>query len=139
MIVRFRIDDQPVPKGRPRFDPETGHASTPERTAEYEVAVGWAYRAAAAGAYFKRGEPVAMIILVWEGPNAGDLDNHEKAISDALNTIAYEDDVQIEAKSSRVFRGAHGQRPHAEVLICDLADYWHLDPIPGIDSDGAPA
>lgn len=134
MIVRFRIDDQPVPKARPRLG-ASGHVYTPDATAEYETAVGWAYKGAAGGHRFAG--PVAMMFLIWEGPNAGDLDNHEKAISDGLNTVAYEDDVQIEVKSSRIFR-KHGQRPHAEVVICDLEDFWRLAPEPGIDSPEVP-
>ena len=39
----FIIPGEPQGKGRPRFDPRSGHAYTPERTRSYEELVKYSY------------------------------------------------------------------------------------------------
>jgi len=108
--VSFSVGIKAVPKGRPRFS-KGGHAYTPERTREFEEkirAVGQA-KLTNPVAY-----PVMVTVLIQEvlpesrggieqilaeleliSPLVGDLDNKVKAITDALNGIAYYDDSQI--------------------------------------------
>ena len=80
-----------VPKERPRV--VNGHAYTPSRTRVYEKAVrilaGAQWREPLAG-------PVEVEVCVWMPDyRRRDLDNCVKAITDALNGIAYADDSQI--------------------------------------------
>lgn len=114
--ITFRAGLRAVPKGRPRFS--KGHAYTPAATREFEkqirelavkamgdrlpyscpvhvhlhlvetVPVSW-------GAVEK--EAALLNYLV---PLRGDLDNREKAVTDALNGVVYHDDVQIGRKTS---------------------------------------
>lgn len=99
-----------VPKGRPRFSGK-GHTYTPETTRAFETAV----RALAVAKGWKPYScPVAVTIVIEIAipvsynaqkrelaklglitPPRGDLDNRIKAITDALNGVAYYDDVQI--------------------------------------------
>tara|TARA_R110000822_G_scaffold12174_16_gene44201 strand:- start:2967 stop:3440 length:474 start_codon:yes stop_codon:yes gene_type:complete len=100
-----------ISKERPRVG-KAGHVYTPQRTRDYEEAVallGTENRAGSTAAC-----PVALSVTIrhtipasWKPekkaaaqaghiyPTRGDLDNKVKAISDALNGIAYVDDVQI--------------------------------------------
>lgn len=57
----------------------------------------------------------------------GDLDNHEKAIKDALNTIAYTDDRLVMAKASRKM---YRSTPGLEICIRPLkiADLTRMSP-----------
>lgn len=128
MIARFRVDVRPVPKERARVLQRGAKriAITPDNTAAYANEVIVAYRQASGGWYEDR--PVALLVTIYEGPWAGDFDNHAKAVSDALNHVAWEDDKQVLLAVQRVFRAGHGQQPHAEVLVCDLEEFWTLAP-----------
>lgn len=99
-----------VPKGRPRFSGK-GHTYTPEATREFEgviralaqskkwkayscpVTVTIVIQVATPTSYDPVKTVMAMLGLIT--PPRGDLDNRVKAITDALNGIAYYDDVQI--------------------------------------------
>ena len=102
----------PVPKGRPRFDPRTSRAYTPEATRSFEQMLAWAARAAMRGRAPLQG---ALEVTVWvrlpvpesasktfrekallglELPaKRPDADNFGKTI-DALNGVAWKDDGQ---------------------------------------------
>lgn len=54
---------------------------------------------------FTRYEPYTL--------NAGDWDNHAKAIGDALNQICYDDDRQIVEGHIYLFKG----EPHVDILL----------------------
>ena len=54
---------------------------------------------------FTRYEPFSL--------NAGDWDNHAKAIGDALNLICYQDDRQIVEGHIYLFKG----EPHVEIVL----------------------
>lgn len=113
MIIRAEA----VAKGRPRVT-KSGHTFTPERTKEWEERVAWEYRKAIAegrAESFGASEPVrAFLGFFYQVPKSystkrrkacqdgseaftkhPDLDNLAKAILDALNGIAYEDDRQV--------------------------------------------
>lgn len=117
--VGFTIPGVPVAKGRPRFRTVAGHAQTytPKKTVNFETEA----RLIAMGAMVRLGNlhpcrssvQMSMVVFVpvpasWsKGKRAQalagllhptskpDLDNYEKAVTDALNGVVYEDDSQI--------------------------------------------
>ena len=114
--VRFFVPGQPVGKGRPRIGRAGPHARmfTPEKTVSYEAIVRHAGHVAMRGAAPLLGAVSARLAIVLQIPaswsakkqakaQAGlilpktkpDIDNVEKAIFDALNGVAWRDDVQI--------------------------------------------
>lgn len=113
MEVRtFTIPGKPVGKGRPRFS--CNGTYTPEKTANYETLVKWAY-AEAYPVQRPFEDPVELVITAYYAipkswpkkkqqlAQAGELrpmvkpdaDNIVKIISDALNGLAYKDDAQV--------------------------------------------
>lgn len=112
--VIFEVLGQPCGKGRPKFSRRGNFvkAYTPEKTANYETLVRFTYQQAG-GTLFE--VPVKMTIhAFYKIPKSAskkkseqmqngsilpvvkpDIDNVIKAIADALNGIAYNDDTQI--------------------------------------------
>lgn len=112
--VHFIIPGKPIGKGRPRFT-RTGHCWTPDKTVAYERDIKMAYWSTYG--HRKYGEDKALaveIILYYPRPKRmtkvkrllaqkgvlrptvkPDVDNVIKAILDALNGVAFEDDRQI--------------------------------------------
>ena len=138
--VEFAVPGAPVPKGRPRFvatvgtdGKASGRAYTPSLTRTYEESVRAAARAAM-GRLNATSDAVMLSMVAfipipasWSRPKkaramAGlllpvgrpDLDNYEKAITDALNGICYEDDSQIcdVVKSKR-----YSDRPRVHIAV----------------------
>lgn len=111
MTMKFVIPGTPVGKGRPRFT-RNGHTYTPEKTRAYEALVQRCWREQCGGICF-HGTPIeATVYACFPIPQslskkkraelAGephtkkpDLDNVLKAVFDALNGFAYEDDALI--------------------------------------------
>ena len=95
-MIRLTIPGRPVPKGRPRLGMRGRRAYiyTPERTREYEEAVGLCARAAVQGAALEC--PVAVAIdLYLHGKRRIDVDNCAKSILDGMNGVVYLDDNQV--------------------------------------------
>lgn len=113
MAIAFSVPGDPVPQPRPRVSTRGGFARAyvPATHAVhgYRQAVAAAARAAGAGVH---GEPVEVVIdLVFGRPKSHlrknglakdapvtprpDLDNCAKAVLDALNGVAWEDDAQV--------------------------------------------
>lgn len=103
---------EPVPKGRPRFT-RTGHAYTPKATQDYEKMIANYYLSQTKDFYDsaikiklvfnmpipkstsnKKRELMAVGVIKCTKHN-GDVDNLAKAVLDALNTVAFEDDCLI--------------------------------------------
>ena len=100
------IKTVPIPKGRPRF--YGGHAVTPEKTRKYEklirdswthgiidsehIYVDMLFKMPIPQSYSKK-KQAALV----DAPHAKkpDLDNLVKAVLDALNGVAFEDDSRI--------------------------------------------
>lgn len=135
MKVSFIIPSEPVGKGRPRFA-ANGRTYTPEKTANYETLVKWAFQAVehktvwhdaplrlTVDAYFK--QPQSASRLKHEAMNRGeirptkkpDADNILKIIADALNGIAYHDDAQIVETVVRKWYAPLWAQPQVEVTI----------------------
>lgn len=107
--IFFPID--PVSKGRPRFT-RTGHAYTPKKTADFEKSIAKFYTEQN-GEFFvgaievklifqmpiPKGFPKRALKQIEEGTlkhtKKPDCDNMGKAVLDALNGVAFEDDSHI--------------------------------------------
>lgn len=61
-------------------------------------------------------EPVAAIIDVWAYKNRN-LDNCVKVLLDALNGVAFIDDIQVETLWVRRMKRPDREKPHVEVTI----------------------
>lgn len=133
------VEGEPKGKGRPRFT-RTGHAYTPARTRDYEELIAARARQAMDGRQpIPKGVPVRMTILavfgvpvswpkkrrtaalqgVMHHTHKPDLDNVQKAVCDALNGIAYEDDSQIvKVNVEKVY----GSEPMVRVFLEEATD-----------------
>jgi Holliday junction resolvase RusA-like endonuclease len=111
MQIKFTVPGEPQGKARPRFT-RGGRAYTPKKTVEYESSIRRAFQAAGgkptgnpvsvaiiaeykipkSASKAKRGQMLSGEILPTKKPDA---DNIAKAVCDALNGVAYEDDAQV--------------------------------------------
>lgn len=111
MTVTFTVPGKPQGKGRPRFG--NGRTYTPKKTLRYEQLIAEAYRLQS-GYYFGTAALRVRITAFFPIPKSytkkrtklimqgreypqkkPDGDNIEKAVLDALNGIAYDDDIQV--------------------------------------------
>lgn len=140
--IYFVVDGRVQPKQRPKVfrNKYSGksHGVTPEKTREYEEQVRGAYIDACDGKPKKFEGAVEMVVNVYvqipkSAPKKkiddmitgnirpivknGDVDNLFKAISDALNGLAYEDDSQVVSAKIRKF---YAREACAEVTIKEL-------------------
>lgn len=113
MSLTFSVDGDPVPQPRPRITTrgQHGHAYVPadHPVHAYRASLAAAARAAGAGVH---GDAVEMVIdFVFARPKSHlrksglaanapswprkDIDNLEKAVLDALNGVAWNDDSQV--------------------------------------------
>ena len=112
--VHFMIPGRPVGKGRPRFT-KNGHCWTPDKTVEYERYIKLSYWNKYGHRKYEADKALAVdIVLYYPRPKSmakykrlkaqkgvlrptvkPDVDNVIKAILDALNGLAFEDDRQI--------------------------------------------
>lgn len=141
MKVEFTVPGEPTAKGRPNFyeDKRTGkrHAVTPAKTVEYENLVKLEYQrqcgrarfpdeamlAATLTAYYgipgsaSKRRKAAMLAGVLRPTKKPDVDNVIKAVLDALNHLAYRDDVQV---VELTFHKLWSDRPRVEVVLEDV-------------------
>lgn len=135
--VHFVIYGEPKGKGRPRFARRGKYVSsyTPQETQNYEAFVKMCYVEAANGRKFYG--PVEADIQCYFGvpksvsekkrrrmidggvpcTKLPDTDNVAKAVLDALNTIAYDDDRQV---VSLIVMKRYGETPRVEVTLQDV-------------------
>ncbi|WP_370782338.1 RusA family crossover junction endodeoxyribonuclease [Allisonella histaminiformans] len=112
--VHFIIPGRPVGKGRPRFT-RNGHCWTPDKTVAYERDIKLSYWSTYGHRKYEADKALAVeIILYYPRPKnmakykrlmaqkgvlrptvKPDVDNVIKAILDALNGVAFDDDRQI--------------------------------------------
>jgi len=89
--ISFEVPGCPVPKQRPRFG--RGKTYTPKATEDYERKV--RFYALAAGLRPLRGDVTFSVLIYLPDRRRRDRDNIEKAIQDALNGVAWQDDSQV--------------------------------------------
>lgn len=134
MELQFTVLGRPRGKGRPRFG--NGRTYTDKQTLEYERLI--ATRAAEAMPCAAVETPVSVRIVVYKGipaswsktrrqrammggeiPGKPDLDNVAKAVLDALNGVAYVDDVQVvKLAVSKNF----SEEPRIEVSVREMLE-----------------
>ena len=133
LMITFRLDGTPVPKGRPRFSKAGGFVKTytDAKTKTYEKLVTFSAKQAMGSSeplktaldaflyfsipipksYSKKRTEACLSGL--ERPIKKDLDNLCKSVLDGMNKIVYEDDGQIVALHCTKVYGD----PFVEVLI----------------------
>ncbi|WP_278941179.1 RusA family crossover junction endodeoxyribonuclease [Anaerotruncus colihominis] len=141
MTVKFTVLGEPAGKGRPRFSNAGPYvkAYTPEKTVSYENLVKLEYRRQCKDFRFPDGAPLDLRITAYYSiPKSAskkkralmeqykirpmkkpDNDNIVKIIQDALNLIAYHDDVQIVDCQLRKF---YSSNPRVVVTIREAAE-----------------
>ena len=94
MKISFSVDTKPYSQPRPRV--VHGHAFEPKNVAEYKQTIAIVGRAAMRGRpLFSSSCAVAVTIrrnIDICSRNFGDVDNHVKAVLDAINGVCYTDD-----------------------------------------------
>ena len=140
----FIVEGRVQPKQRPRVyrNRYTGqvHTLTPQATVDYENKVKASFYEACDGEKFFLTGAVQMTVNVYVEiakstpkktrekmltgelkpiTRTGDLDNLFKAISDALNGVAYDDDSQIIDATIRKF---YGEQARAEITIREVTN-----------------
>lgn len=131
MTYTITIPGTPIAKARPRVT-RSGHAYTPQRTKDYENLVRQCFQiehgspmlegalALELDLYFsipkstRKKDVPAMRTGQIRPTKRPDLDNCLKAVSDALNGVAYKDDSQIVAVVVQKF---YGDEPRADIKI----------------------
>ncbi len=144
MVKTFTVLGDPKGKGRPRFSTRTGHAFTPKETVVYENLVKMEYIRQTEAYRFGDDVQLEMDIRAYYSiPKSGtkkirqlkgdnvirpmkkpDMDNVVKCVCDALNEVAYKDDVQI--VDCRV-RKYFSEQPRIEVKITDIPQEYPQD------------
>jgi Holliday junction resolvase RusA-like endonuclease len=90
--VLFTVDGEPMVKARPRVT-RTGHTYTPKTTVDAEAKVRGAFDAAGCEGF---ASAVGVEVAFFQGTRARkDIDNMVKLVLDALNGVAWADDVQV--------------------------------------------
>ena len=142
--IYFIVEGRVQPKQRPRVyrNRYTGqvHTLTPQATVDYENKVKASFYEACDGEKFFLTGAVQLTVNVYVKiakstpkktrekmltgelkpiTRTGDLDNLFKAISDALNGVAYDDDSQIIDATIRKF---YGEQARAEITIREVTN-----------------
>ncbi len=135
MEAKFTIPGKAIPKARPRVT-RAGYAYTPRTTQQFEQLVRIAYKNQCGNFEFPKGAPLLMNIeFCFEPPKSWpkqkrekaiqrkkyptarpDLDNLWKAVADALNGIAYNDDSRHLPESIRREIQKQCSNRHTELL-----------------------
>ena len=105
MEAKFTIPGRAIPKARPRVT-RAGYAYTPRTTQQFEPPKSWPKQ--------KREKAIQRKKYPTARP---DLDNLWKAVADALNGIAYNDDSQIVVITCRK---VYGEKFRSNVQIATL-------------------
>lgn len=141
--IRLWIEIEPVAKGRPRFSKHGAY--TPKKTKVYEDAIKAAYTAQHGGdtPLFKKGIPLEVVAVFGKSVPKSyskkrrqaclahrecpvgrpDVDNYLKAVLDALNGLAFEDDSQI---THTVAWKTYAENPFVRIDIRSEIE-WEVD------------
>lgn len=120
LIAWFVVDGEPVSKERPRV--VGGRAFTPAKTLAAEDQVAWAFRMAARSYVPPAEGSYGVIVRFFAATKRQrDVDNMLKLVLDALNKLAWADDVQVQEISARKFYvGKNKDLARTEVAIYSL-------------------
>lgn len=130
-VLRFVVPGEPVPKGRARTRVVTTRGGkafashyTPGETKAYEERVALLCRVAVAGARWAwtKADRFALVVQVYRAHEGkgGDLDNYVKAISDAINGVAFGDDRYVRGIGAAL-QEPDPARPRVEVEVRKFA------------------
>lgn len=139
-MIEVAVLGKPVPKGRPRFNRETGRAYTPAKTASFEAQLKYAALEVMRGKTPLQGPLALTMFLVvpiapsWSKKkqeearrmdllpiNKPDWDNYGKTV-DALNQVVWFDDGQI--VDGRVMK-RYGDKPGTWIQVRPFTpDQW---------------
>ena len=115
MMIKFSVPTEPVPFKRARTNGKR-HFNDPRYT-DYKNYVGLHAKVAMQGrAPFDGAIRITVTVNTKYKPTtlqAGDIDNHLKAVMDALNGICFVDDRQIVDAHVYLFKG----EPHIEIQL----------------------
>ncbi len=118
MNIAFSVDTNPYPQPRPRFG--RGTVYEPERVKVYKHLLKIAGRQAMGGRpIFSTPVTVSVVIrrrFAIDSRQFGDIDNHLKAVFDALNGVCYTDDKLIFAVGATKIQSA---RQGVDIAISD--------------------
>lgn len=119
-MIRIVIEGDVIPAARPRFS--NRRCYQPKRNQEYRQKVQTAARLAMKGAEPLTDEICAAVKIYRKykrsSRQSGDVDNHCKAIFDALNGVVFVDDSQI--CRCVVEKYQDKERPRAEIEIANI-------------------
>lgn len=137
--VKFQVIGEIVGKGRPRFTTQGGFAKayTPKRTKDYEELIGSCFRLTGAQ---KSDKALRVKIFVYKKiPKSStkkmvqalvdkcylctvkpDIDNVVKVVLDALNGVAYDDDIQVAELA--VIKNFTDQQEKLTVIIEEIGE-----------------
>ena len=139
-MIYFRINEEPVAKARPKFT-RMGHAYTPKKTKDYEETVKFAFMSQTCEQMpvYPKGTPLMVeAIFAKSVPKSytkktraaclngetlptskPDIDNYLKAVLDAINGLAFEDDSQIVVTMAEKI---YAESPYVEIKICQIGE-----------------
>lgn len=109
--IKIDAPIEPVPFQRTYID-DTYKQRNPVRYREFKETLGWYALAAMQGRAPLTGSVIVRIKIYKQKPrkvtsrNYGDVDNHAKAVLDALNGICYVDDRQVVRVEAGKYHGA---------------------------------
>jgi Holliday junction resolvase RusA-like endonuclease len=124
-VLRFVIPGEPVAKGRARSRVVGRFARhyTPAETRRYETKAATACQEAASEARWQPSPKArfALCVTVYRTHDGkgGDLDNYVKAVSDAINGIAFPDDRYVRTIVAALAQDR--ERPRVEVEVREVA------------------
>jgi crossover junction endodeoxyribonuclease RusA len=114
------VKGAPVPKGRPRFNHNTGNVYTPKETRDAEKTLSTLLRVAGARPDPDHDYAVTLdFILADDGStDAIDLDNLVKLVLDSANHVAWKDDRQVTRIAASLTR-TNTTAPHTMIQITE--------------------
>jgi crossover junction endodeoxyribonuclease RusA len=124
-VLRFIIPGEPVAKGRARTRVVGKFAKhyTPAETRRYERSAALVCQEAAVEAGWSPGKKARFVLCVTvyriHDGKGGDLDNYVKAVSDAINGIAFPDDRYVRTIVAALAQDR--ERPRVEVEVREVA------------------
>ena len=123
MTIEIFAAVDPIPLARPRVNTKTRQAYYPARSQHFKKTLAYIAKAQMKGKPPITGRLKVDIELCRnvkvDSKRYGDVDNHLKAIFDALNGITFTDDAQIIEVKCAKFKG---KEPYIRIIIEEIID-----------------